>query len=147
MRKFAHKATIKMLTENEVEAQIANFLQSLGWRRTRNHVGRFRTEGGSRIAVGTIGYPDWTYRRSLSRGVCEILHVETKSATGRASARQLEVIASLNHIGEPAVLANSLEGFAAWYQQQGFTPDWRDRNINMDLVKPVFHPEGFRVAV
>jgi hypothetical protein len=137
----------KLVSENEVEASIAKFLSGLGWRRTRNNVGRFRTENGARVTVGVIGFPDWTYRRALLRGVCEILHVETKSSTGKASAVQLEVIAALNHIGEPAVLANSLDSFKDWYHDQGFTTDWRRRAVNPQLTKPVVDAAEFRVAV
>lgn len=147
MRQFGKVETRIKLTENAVEAQIAKFLHGLGWRRQRNHVGRFRTENGARVAVGVAGYPDWTYRRTIKPGMVEILHVETKASTGRASAKQLEAIASLNHIGEPACVAAGLEEFVLWYREQGFTPDWKSMPVNVAVQKPVVDFLGFRVAV
>lgn len=147
MRKFIHKETAQRLTENEVEVEIAKFLQRLGWRRQRNHVGRFRTESGARVAVGTVGYPDWTYRRTLQRGIVEILHVETKGANGKATKAQLEAVAALNHLGEPATIANSLEDFVLWYRDQAFVSNWRAGATIGYLYKPVVDLKQMEVRV
>ena len=119
-----------MKLENEVEAEIARFLHKLYWRRYRNHVGQIDSADGATRVIGKRGTPDWTYRRTISgqRGRVEILHVECKREghtpyqDGERGKGQLERIASLNAIGEPACWANSLEMFELWYWTQGFAP-------------------------
>ena len=116
-----------MKSENTVKAEIARFLAKHGWRRYRNHVGKIVSEDEKERVVGTPGWPDDTYRRPTeTRGLVEILHVEAKAEgkrpTGEHGKRQLEKIASLNHIGEPATWANSLGMFELWYWTQGFRP-------------------------
>lgn len=107
------------ITENAVENAIIRFMQSLGWRASRNHVGLFqRMNGSGKIKVGTEGFPDWTFiRKTTSRGANQLMHVEVKAPGKKPTPKQFEVMASLNHIGELSVWADSLDAFKAVYFQ------------------------------
>lgn len=95
---------VESQSENAVESAIARWMQTRGWRRTRNHVGTFKAVTGSPVMIGLEGFPDWTYTRGQS--VC---HVETKATGKKPRPKQREVIASLNYLGEHAWYADSLE--------------------------------------
>lgn len=106
------------MTENQVEKAVVQFMQRLGWRATRNHVGVF-TQGGRIVTIGTPGFPDWTFTRPLQlvqiRGRLELLHFEAKAPGKKPSAKQFEVMAALGHLGELAVWADTLESFQNVY--------------------------------
>lgn len=106
-------------TENSVESAILKHMRARGWRATRNHVGVFRpVHGGYPVTIGTPGFPDWTFTRSLTapvRGTLQLMHVEVKRPGQRPKPKQHEVMASLNHMGELAVWADSLESFQVLY--------------------------------
>lgn len=110
-------------SENEVERDIVAWMQARGWRRFRNHVGRIVMGDGSTAVIGKRGTPDWTFRRTIRRGLCQVIHLEAKAEgkkpTGQHGKEQLEQIALLDHLGEPACWANSLEMWLAWYETQG----------------------------
>lgn len=122
-----------MLSENEVEAIVARFMLARNWRRQRNHVGVFRTEGGGSIRVGEPGEPDWSYKRSVSRGLIQICHIEAKaegvmlklpprlpkySIKQIHDRNQLARIATLNYLGEPAAWINGIEMLTEWYGRE-----------------------------
>lgn len=78
-------------------------MRSLGWRETRNHVGTFYTKTGSPIHIGIKGFPDWTF----TRGVL-FFHLEVKRPGLEPEPLQYQRLASLNHLGEIALWADSL---------------------------------------
>lgn len=106
-------------SENTIEAELLEFMQSEGWRPTRNHVGLFRTEYGAKVHIGTKGFPDWSFTRGSrsERGRSELVHVEAKSSTKSPNPKQLEVIASLNHIGELATWTRNIHTYKTWYAE------------------------------
>jgi hypothetical protein len=107
-----------MLTENQVEVSIAKFMQMRGWRRRRNHVGVFRPiHGGAQITIGTRGECDWSYYRTAAPGIVQVLHVEAKRPGAKPRPEQDEYIASLNHIGETALYADSIDMFISKYNE------------------------------
>lgn len=116
------------MTENHTEAAIIRWMVAKEWRATRNNQGVFTAPNGSRIQVGTPGYPDWSFRRTMQagRGLIEICHCEAKkpgvtpSLAKAHDRRQLQCIAALNAIGEPATWADTLDRWMEWYFQQGF---------------------------
>ena len=104
------------MSENLVEAQIAKWMQARGFRRQRNHIGVFKpAHGGAPITIGKKGWPDFTYFRTVSPGLVQVAHVEVKSPGKKPRQEQAEAIASLNHIGEPAWYADSIEMHEANY--------------------------------
>lgn len=109
-------------TENAVEAAVARWMARRGWRRTRNHVGTFYTRTGEPVKIGIEGFPDFTYNRGQS--VC---HPEIKATGKKPRAKQLEVIASLNSLGERAWWADSLEMHIEKYSKH-WTPFLNDES-------------------
>jgi hypothetical protein len=104
-----------MTSEDELEVALARFMKARGWRRYRNQIGVYQIEWRTQ-RIGTPGYPDWTFRRSTSKhGTIEICHVETKASGKKPSSVQLEQIALLNHLGEPAIWIDNMEKFELWY--------------------------------
>lgn len=103
--------------ENAVEKAVVEFMQAGGWRATRNHVGLFTTSYGGKIKIGTEGFPDWTFTRRVPSGhaTVNLMHFEAKAPGKKPTAKQHEVMASLNSIGELAVWADSLERFKSIY--------------------------------
>lgn len=105
-------------TENTVESAVLKFMKEHGWRATRNHVGVFKTAYGGTISIGTKGFPDWTFTRRFPRhGCANLMHVEAKAPGKRPAPKQVEVMASLNYLGELAVWCDSLESFRTVYEQ------------------------------
>lgn len=105
------------MTENGIEKQVITFMQSRGWRATRNHVGVFKTQYGGTISIGIKHFPDWTFTRGnlAFSGQADLIHFEAKAPGKRPNNGQLEKLASLNHLGELAIWASSLEMFKLQY--------------------------------
>jgi hypothetical protein len=95
-------------TENAVEKEILKFMKQQGYRQHRNQVGLFKGPGGSRIAVGKPGYPDWSFLKSVHYGLVKICHVEVKGTGKEPKDHQIAYIDKLNALGEPAWWADSL---------------------------------------
>lgn len=103
-----------------MEVQIAKFMQAHGWRRRRNHVGSFRpVHGAGIITIGKEGDPDFSYFRTVKPGLLQVLHVEVKKPGEKPRPKQVETIASLNHVGETAIWADSIESLISQYQNLG----------------------------
>lgn len=94
-------------------------MQANRWRASRNHVGLFqRVNGTGKIKVGTEGYPDWSFFRGTDqRGTVHLIHVEVKRPGKKPTDKQHEVMASLNHLGELSVWADTLDSFKEVYYQ------------------------------
>lgn len=118
------------MTENAVEKLVVEWMQKRGWRATRNHVGVFTRIGGRqgpsggragmRIAIGTPGFPDWSFTRGDCGTPCghaDLFHWEAKATGKKPEPKQFEVMASLNHLGELAIWSDSLESFVVIYRQ------------------------------
>jgi hypothetical protein len=105
------------MTENSVEKEVLRFMQGLGWVAQRNHVGKFKTPYGATVSIGTPGYPDWSFTRGKIIPGVELIHFEAKAKGKKPSAKQHEVMASLNHLGQLAVWADSLAMFQTIYYQ------------------------------
>jgi hypothetical protein len=103
-------------TENSVEKDVIEFMQTRSWRATRNHVGTFRTLYGGWVKIGEEGFPDWTFTRGSTycQG-CAIMHWEAKKPGEKPTPIQMQKIASLNAIGELAFWASSLLQFKQTY--------------------------------
>lgn len=109
-------------TENTVEKQVVELMQTRGWRATRNHVGLFHPYGvpDMVVTIGETGFPDWTFTRALHKerhGVLELLHWEAKKPGDKPEKEQLQKHASLNYIGELTFWADSLTMFERIYAQ------------------------------
>ena len=112
------------MTENAVETLVLKFMKDRGWRSLRNHVGVFLTAtGSSRVSIGEVGYPDWTFIRGNtplkmgSTGTVDMMHFEAKATGKRPRKEQLEKLASLQYLGEIALWADSLDTFKFQYHR------------------------------
>jgi hypothetical protein len=120
MTKFPSKS--RKPTENTVEKQVVEVMQSRGWRATRNHVGLFHPykRTATVVRIGEEFFPDWTFTRALHKerhGMLELIHWEAKAPGERPSKGQLEKIASLNYMGELSFWSDSLAMFEKIYAQ------------------------------
>lgn len=100
-------------TEQEITAEAVMLMRDRGWYARRNNQGSIQTVIG-RIYVGKPGFPDWTFVKTVKRGVVMICHIELKreghvpSLKNAREKKQLETIAWLNVVrAEPACWANS----------------------------------------
>lgn len=116
------ECSTKPLSENEVESLVVKFMRAKGWIACRNHIGVL--PNGWRL--GKKYTPDWTFQKPVSSGLYLICHIEVKregvrlSPTCKKDKGQLEAIAKLNHIGQPATWINSLDMLQLWYDKQGW---------------------------
>lgn len=111
-RTFAPRPEI---TENDVEWNCINWLQSLGWIAERNPSGLLYTKNGDPHRVGRPGVCDWR----LKRGVKHPLHyfeLECKRPGEEPDKRQREYMAQMAAHGVVAVYADSLEMLQQWYE-------------------------------
>lgn len=81
-------------------------------------MGVFRpVHGGAQITIGRRGEPDFSYYRTAAPGIVQVLHVEAKRPGAKPRPEQDEYIASLNHIGETALYADSIDMFISKYNE------------------------------
>lgn len=109
-------------TENTIEREVLEFMQSRSWRASRNHVGLFHPykRPDMVVRIGDVGFPDWTFTRALHKerhGVLELIHWEAKKPGERPEPEQFQKHASLNYIGELTFWADSLAMFERIYSQ------------------------------
>ena len=117
----------RRLNENTVESQIVGFLQAKGWTVTRQQSGLFTRPGAERsdhcIRIGEKGTPDWRAERPRpcwGPGAHQLLYVEVKAPGRHATVEQWAWILRRRALGTPAVCADSLVAFRAWYVEQRF---------------------------
>lgn len=112
--KQGNPSTPKKQTENQVEAEIVNFLRKHGWIVDRNNVGGIFTRDGRPMSIGRTGQCDWRATRDRKFNP-HYLEVEVKATGKKPEPHQREYMALRSYQGILVTWADSLDSFAAWY--------------------------------
>jgi hypothetical protein len=113
-----------VLSENDVERQICDFLRRYGWYAVRNHVGAFvpyakhmRAMAGKAlgrkdiVAINEEGTADWLF----THGAFPPIWVEVKAPGKTPSTKQLLFLEKMRLLNMFAVWTDRYEDFEQWY--------------------------------
>jgi hypothetical protein len=111
------------LSEAEFQAQVVELARIMRWRsnHTRRSIGKGRRWT---TATSTVGWPDLTLWRPG-----QFLMVEVKSATGKVTAEQLDVLHSLHAAGVDARIWRPRDWDEVQATLTGPVPSTRDRSL------------------
>jgi hypothetical protein len=108
-----------VLTENDVERAINDYLRLDGWRLHRQHVGKARFPGGAWVELYPEGTADWLATRGRNGGEC--LYYEAKRPGASPSPAQTAWLEQARREGYPAACFDTFSAFLAWYKSAGFS--------------------------
>lgn len=120
------------LRENDVEAQICDFLRLRRWIVKRQHVGkhvplglllRLLGAGGvtkqaiyrNVVDLGEKHAADWRAERAATDGLMQVIYIEVKAPGRKPDADQLDWLNRARLSGARAGWWDSIDSFEAWY--------------------------------